>query len=75
MTDWSPEPIYDEVRAKLLFDPLPPARGWFETDPAAAPAADDLSGTDHLVQRTDNGLRPEDLALPQPPQDAGWRPT
>jgi len=45
--------------------------------PVAAPSDIPPSGAgmdDALVQRTWNGLRPDDLALPQPPQDPYWRP-
>jgi hypothetical protein len=35
---------------------------------------DDLTADDRRVEPTDNGLRPEDAALEQPPQDPGWRP-
>jgi hypothetical protein len=41
---------------------------------AAGGEQDDLSHWDHLVVRTFNGLRSEDLAFEQPPQDPGWRP-
>lgn len=30
---------------------------------------------DDLIERTDNSLRPEDLAHEQPPQDPAWRPS
>ena len=29
---------------------------------------------DHLIERTDNGLRPADAAYRQPPQDPEWSP-
>jgi hypothetical protein len=36
---------------------------------------DDPPGEDDdLIEATDNGLRPDDLELPQPPQDPDWRP-
>jgi hypothetical protein len=40
------------------------------------PQQDDLSAeADNLVQRTDNGLKPEDPPEDQqPPQDPDWRP-
>lgn len=34
----------------------------------------DETQDDHLVKRTDNSLRPEDAALPQPPQDPSHIP-
>lgn len=38
------------------------------------PQQDDLTGQgDELVERTDNGLRPDDPD-DQPPQDPGWLP-
>lgn len=36
---------------------------------AAGPGEDD-----DLIEQTDNSLRPDDLALEQPPQDPAWRP-
>lgn len=30
---------------------------------------------DDLIEPTDNSLRPDDEALPQPPQDPSWRPS
>lgn len=46
------------------------------TNPIAflSTGAEDMTHDDYLVRRTDNGLRPEDAALPQPPQDPTWRP-
>jgi len=40
----------------------------------SAQPADDLTADDRYATPTDNGLRPDDLELPQPPQDPGWRP-
>lgn len=43
--------------------------------PAAAELVPFGPGADaELVQATDNGLRPDDAALPQPPQDPLWTP-
>lgn len=47
-------------------------------DPAHNPIAflpvDSWGEDAHLVEPTWNGLRPDDEALPQPPQDPEWRP-
>lgn len=36
---------------------------------------DDLTADDRYATPTFNGLRPDDLELPQPPQDPNWRPS
>jgi len=62
-----PNPLFEQVaRERLIFNEPP-------TGPIPVTAAD-LTEHDHLVRRTDNGLRPEDLVLGQPPQDPAWRP-
>jgi hypothetical protein len=40
----------------------------------AIPLASELGENDDLVRRTFNGLRPDDLALEQPPQSPAWTP-
>lgn len=70
-----------------IFDDMSADRGWTPEPPAPIPAAilgvEDTQWVpivtpargenDHLIERTDNGLRPDDLALRQPPQDPRWR--
>lgn len=75
--------IFDDLAGERLFaldappdaptGPLPavsPTSLLPATPPRPAPRGED----DHLIRRTFNGLRPADLALPQPPQDHTWRP-
>jgi hypothetical protein len=50
--------------------PVVPSVSEYQALPAIQPAGAD----DELVEQTDNSLRPEDLALEQPPQDPDWRP-
>ncbi len=49
----------------IAFLPMPFEETW---------SADSWGEDGHLVHATDNRLRPDDLALPQPPQDPNWRP-
>lgn len=73
-------PLFDETKDHLLMseDPIPDRNAWFDPPamelPAVVPAAQDLSMYDQFAERTDNGLRPEDAALSQPPQDPRWLP-
>lgn len=60
-------PIYKQVRDELLAADVPPWAG-------TSAGAEDMTHNDYLARRTGNGLRPEDAALPQPPQDPQWRP-
>lgn len=59
-----PLAIYDQITHEQLLDPLPDGPALQQT----------VGATDFLVERTNNSLRPEDLALGQPPQDPDWRP-
>lgn len=65
--------IYDDLRGEFLLDPEPPLDAT-QAMPAVVAMAEDLTHTDYLVRTTNNGLRPADLALEQPPQDPAWRP-
>ncbi len=60
-------PLYPVTELLPLVDGDPPWAG-------DAAGAEDLTHDDYLARRTDNGLRPDDAALPQPPQDPEWRP-
>lgn len=65
----SPRPlIYDALAGEHLTDPLQPGTAAGHLD-YPMPGEDD-----DLIEHTDNGLRPADLELPQPPQDPRWRP-
>lgn len=66
--------IYDETSAHLLLTPSRPL-GVEDTQllPVVQPSPQPRTGADDdLVERTWNGLRPEDAALEQPPQWSGW---
>lgn len=80
-------PLFEQIAAERLYAPAmsPPTealpavpRGETPTTlPAVlgSPVMDTQPGADdERVERTWNGLRPDDLALPQPPQDPAWRP-
>lgn len=61
------DPVDPPTELLPLVDPRPTWAG----DQAGA---EDLTHDDWRLRRTDNRLRPDDLALPQPPQDPDWRP-
>ncbi|AEA27938.1 hypothetical protein Psed_5813 [Pseudonocardia dioxanivorans CB1190] len=78
-------PIYDRLRGERLADDVPNHGREPRTEelPVLEPrpswagenaGAEDLTHDDHLARRTDNGLRPDDELLQQPPQDPHWRP-
>ena len=76
-----PDPIESDPVHELLADgpitqvmPLVPAEPVTQSIPVVRPA-EDISWADGLVAPSWNGLRPEDAALPQPPQDPSWRPS
>lgn len=73
-------PIYEQLSAERLMG-VPEGTVQMPAVPAGAvsyagvvdrvpPAGVD----DHLAENTDNGLRPDDELLEQPPQDPWWRP-
>lgn len=66
------DPIYRQLADERLFEPASPCG---VEDPHQLPAVTPTAGAyDDLVEPTWNGLRPEDLRFPQPPQDPEWRP-
>lgn len=73
MGDWYeiPDPPY------FRYDPDAPSPGRNPALTQILPVVGPESGAgenDDLVERTDNGLRPDDLDLEQPPQSPAWEP-
>lgn len=61
--------IYHELSEEMGIVPQPPPEATYALAAWALQVDDREGENDHLIERTDNGLRPGDELLPQPSQE------